>query len=219
MHPHYQNTWRIGSIWANSDGRSFDNTDSPGFWVKELKDKRSEVTHATRIAYIGYPTSLNHKAKERSELNIDNIREGNVIKPINVSFNAKGERVIFKHKNQLFSEVSRGPKKNNTKGSEIDKGQLEEIYSQGLLYLNQNRLDAVVSKIGHDEAFQNTDKLTGMFVNDAIKDFQKDDPGLFRYCSPNHDDGRKIELPKWIKKKFHSIARALVDEQLYKNDE
>ena len=65
MHPYYNNTYRIGSTWANSDGRSFDNTDSPGFWVKELKDKRTEVTHAARIAYIGYPTSLNHKAKER----------------------------------------------------------------------------------------------------------------------------------------------------------
>ncbi|MGZ8508818.1 MAG: FtsX-like permease family protein [Chitinophagaceae bacterium] len=65
MHPYYNSTYRIGSTWANNDGRSFDNTDSPGFWIKELKDKRTEVTHAARIAYIGYPTSLNHKAKER----------------------------------------------------------------------------------------------------------------------------------------------------------
>ena len=65
MHPYYNDTYRIGSTWANTDGRSFDNIDSPGFWVKDLKDKRTEVTHAARIAYIGYPTSLNYKAKDR----------------------------------------------------------------------------------------------------------------------------------------------------------
>ncbi|MGZ8516435.1 MAG: ABC transporter permease, partial [Chitinophagaceae bacterium] len=30
MHPYYNSTYRIGSTWANNDGRSFDNTDSPG---------------------------------------------------------------------------------------------------------------------------------------------------------------------------------------------
>ncbi len=54
-----------GATWTNPDGRTFDNTDSPGFWVKDLKDNRTEIIHAARIAYIGYPTSLNHKAKEK----------------------------------------------------------------------------------------------------------------------------------------------------------
>jgi putative ABC transport system permease protein len=65
MHPYYNNTYRIGTTWSNPDGRSFDNTDAPGFWVKQLKDTRSEITHAVRIAYIGYPTALNYKAKDK----------------------------------------------------------------------------------------------------------------------------------------------------------
>lgn len=65
MHPYYQDTYRIGTTWSNPDGRSFSNTESPGFFVRYLKDNRSEVTHATRIAYIGYPTSLNYKAKDK----------------------------------------------------------------------------------------------------------------------------------------------------------
>ena len=65
MHPHYNNTYRIGSTWSNSDGRTFDNTESPGFWVKYLKDNRTEISRAVRIAYIGYPTSLNYKAREK----------------------------------------------------------------------------------------------------------------------------------------------------------
>lgn len=65
MHPYYQDTYRIGTTWSNPDGRSFSNTESPGFFVRYLKDNRTEVTYATRIAYIGYPTSLNYKAKDK----------------------------------------------------------------------------------------------------------------------------------------------------------
>ncbi|HEY0678942.1 MAG TPA: FtsX-like permease family protein [Chitinophagaceae bacterium] len=65
MHPNYENTWRIGCTWRNADGQKYDNTVSPGFFVRYLKDNRSEVEHAVRIAFIGYPTSLHYKAKDR----------------------------------------------------------------------------------------------------------------------------------------------------------
>src|SRR6266496_1364262 len=65
MHPNYKNTYRIGCTFTNGDGQTFDNTDVPGVFVKYLKDNRSEVMHASRISYIGYPTSLNYKAKDR----------------------------------------------------------------------------------------------------------------------------------------------------------
>lgn len=65
MHPNYRNTYRIGVTFTNGDGQSFDNTDVPGLLVKYLKDNRSDVLHASRIAYIGYPTSLNYKAKDK----------------------------------------------------------------------------------------------------------------------------------------------------------
>ena len=65
MHPAYKNTYRIGSTFKNPDGQSFDNTVSPGFFIKYLKDNRSEIVHTTRIAYIGYPTSLHDKAKDK----------------------------------------------------------------------------------------------------------------------------------------------------------
>ncbi|MCC6279537.1 MAG: ABC transporter permease [Saprospiraceae bacterium] len=65
MHPYYKDTYRLGCTFANADGRSNNNTDSPGFWVRQLKDTRTEVQDAVRIAYIGYPTSLHHKAKDK----------------------------------------------------------------------------------------------------------------------------------------------------------
>ncbi|HEV8285325.1 MAG TPA: FtsX-like permease family protein [Chitinophagaceae bacterium] len=65
MHPNYKNSYRIGCTFTNRDGQTFDNTEVPGAFVKYLKDNRSEVTHASRITYVGYPTSLNYEAKDK----------------------------------------------------------------------------------------------------------------------------------------------------------
>src|SRR5215813_234235 len=55
MHPYFHNTYRIGCRFTNREGRVFDNTTSPGFWLKQLKETRSEVVNGTRVDYIGYP--------------------------------------------------------------------------------------------------------------------------------------------------------------------
>jgi putative ABC transport system permease protein len=65
MHPHFENTYRIGCTFTNPNGQVFDNTTSPGFWVKHLLDTRSEVLDGTRVDYIGYPTSLHHKPTDK----------------------------------------------------------------------------------------------------------------------------------------------------------
>src|SRR5580765_8107960 len=65
MHPHARDTYRVGLTFINSNGEAFENTVSPGFWVKHLKDTRSEVLYATRVDYIGYPTSLHNKKTDR----------------------------------------------------------------------------------------------------------------------------------------------------------
>ncbi len=65
MHPGYKNTYRVGTTFTNQDGQSFDNTVSPGFFMRYLKDNRPEVVHTTRIANIGYPTSLHYKPTDK----------------------------------------------------------------------------------------------------------------------------------------------------------
>src|ERR1700741_463522 len=71
IHPNYKNTYRLGITFTNGDGQTFDNTEVPGLFVKYLKDNRSDVVHTSRIAYIGYPTSLNYKAKDKIILTED----------------------------------------------------------------------------------------------------------------------------------------------------
>ncbi|HTE29976.1 MAG TPA: FtsX-like permease family protein, partial [Chryseolinea sp.] len=44
---------------------SNDNTTSPGYLSRALKDNRPEVTNISRIDYIGYPTSLHHKKTDK----------------------------------------------------------------------------------------------------------------------------------------------------------
>ncbi|MBA4056640.1 MAG: cell division protein FtsX, partial [Marivirga sp.] len=65
MHPHYKNTYRIGVTFTNREGQVFDNTTSPGYLSRQLKDTRPEVEQIARIDYIGYPTSLHHKETDK----------------------------------------------------------------------------------------------------------------------------------------------------------
>jgi putative ABC transport system permease protein len=65
MHPHYKNTYRLGVTFTNREGQDFDNTTSPGFLTRQLKDTRPEVELISRIDYIGYPTSLHHKPTDK----------------------------------------------------------------------------------------------------------------------------------------------------------
>ncbi len=65
MHPNYERTYRIGTTWKNPDGQSYNNVESPGYFVKYLRDNRSEISHSSRIMFFGYPTSLNYKTREK----------------------------------------------------------------------------------------------------------------------------------------------------------
>jgi putative ABC transport system permease protein len=65
MQPYYKDTYRIGSVFINPDGQRFENTVAPGFFMRYLKDNRSEILYTSRIDNIGYPTSLNYKPTDK----------------------------------------------------------------------------------------------------------------------------------------------------------
>ncbi len=124
MHPNYKNTYRIGCTFTNGDRQSFDNTEVPGVFVKYLKDNRSEVTHASRISYIGYPTSLNYKAKDKiilteeirwaepnfAEVLAFNLAEGNKQKmfenPNSMVISESGARKLFGKEDPIGKIIS-----------------------------------------------------------------------------------------------------------------
>jgi putative ABC transport system permease protein len=65
MHPYYGNTYRLGCTFINPNGQRYDNTVAPGFFIRYLKDHRKEVLYASRIDWIGYPTSLAYKPADK----------------------------------------------------------------------------------------------------------------------------------------------------------
>ncbi len=65
MQPYYNNTYRVGTTFINPNGQRFENTVAPGFFMRYLKDNRSEVLYTSRIDNIGYPTSLNYKPTDK----------------------------------------------------------------------------------------------------------------------------------------------------------
>ncbi|MFI5152864.1 MAG: ABC transporter permease [Chitinophagales bacterium] len=65
MQPYYKDTYRLGCTFINPDGQRFDNTVAPGFFIRYLKDNRSDIVFASRIDNVGYPTSLNYKPADK----------------------------------------------------------------------------------------------------------------------------------------------------------
>lgn len=65
MHPHYRDTYRIGTTFTNPQGQTNNNTTSPGYLSGSLRDNRTEVVDVARIDYIGYPTTVHHKKADK----------------------------------------------------------------------------------------------------------------------------------------------------------
>jgi putative ABC transport system permease protein len=65
MQPFYKDTYRVGTVFTAPDGQRFENTVSPGYFMRYLKDNRSEVVYTCRVDNIGYPTSLNYKPTDK----------------------------------------------------------------------------------------------------------------------------------------------------------
>jgi putative ABC transport system permease protein len=107
MHPHYKNTYRLGVTFTNREGQEFDNTTSPGFLTRQLKDTRPEVELISRVNYIGYPTSLHHKPTDKiilteeikwAEPNFNQIIDFDIIK-------GNEEKMFENHNSIVLSET------------------------------------------------------------------------------------------------------------------
>lgn len=107
----------------------------------------------------------------------DNICEGIVVKPIETRHLGNGSRVIIKKKNERFAEITgtKLAKPAVIKQFQIPKGSddFNEAVEELQRYFNENRLDAVLSKIG-EVTEADFPKLRGLLAQDALKDFAKE---------------------------------------------
>lgn len=128
-----------------------------------------------------------------------NIREGHVLKPDKHIVLPGGETVMLKDKNEKFAEAASKPKISSTE----QKNSTDQFVTDVLPMINENRLIAVVSKIGdfascyaEDKYFPN--KVSKLLAADAIEDFCKDhvlvDVDLKRAEKMLRDSSMKIIL-------------------------
>lgn len=126
---------------------------------------------------MAYPNDFESKVHEWLQLPTieDNVCEGTIIKPLISKRFGNGERVIFKNKNEKWSE------KSHLKRTHTDKPNAVEAFSDTekelmhtlLEYVNENRLMNVQSKIGEFSPKQ-TGKTIGLLAKDALEDFVTD---------------------------------------------
>jgi len=102
----------------------------------------------------------------------ENICEGVIIKPVASKHFRNGQRVIFKNKNEKWSERSHSKNK-ITKEIKAFSDLEKETANYLLSYVSENRLMNVQSKLG-EFSLKQIGKTIGLLAQDALVDFKKD---------------------------------------------
>jgi len=122
-----------------------------------------------------HPNNFNSTITKRLGFEIElknNVTEGLVLKP-NVSFYVGNTRVILKSKNEKFYDTARSKTNKEEKREKNIKENLIPVVEEISLYVTENRLRTVLSKIGE---FSKSDfnKILNLFKNDVWKDYGKE---------------------------------------------
>jgi len=162
------------------------------------------LQRGTLVECLKYPNEFQTTIPERLGLpKIEpNICEGWVLKPVSNIFEENGSRIILKSKNDKFKEVEATPIKRMKQTKELSEYALETL-ELILPYINENRLNSVLSK--HGEVFK-TDFST------VLSAFKKD---IFEDFNINYDNLRnmlkidKTNLSKSINKECIDIWKPI----------
>jgi len=138
---------------------------------------------------LAYPNDFESKVHEWLNLPKieDNICEGTIIKPLISKCFGNGQRVIFKNKNEKWSEKSHLKKMHTDKPNAVAafSDTEKEVMHTLLGYVNENRLMNVQSKIGEFSPKQ-TGKTIGLLAKDALEDFMKDHETAWNTIEKKH---------------------------------
>ncbi len=130
----------------------------------------------------------------------NNISEGIVIKPAIPSYLNNGQRIMIKNKNEKFTEKQ---KNKPAKLPTIIPEHIQDYVNKGMEYVNINRVNAVISKMG-EVLPKDFGKLIGNMNKDVIEDFTKD-----------NEDFQKLE--KKERKNVTSLLSSLIAQFLKTN--
>lgn len=101
--------------------------------------------------------------------------EGFVMRPVNgEKFLGNGVRCIIKSKNAVYSEKGGNKVNAGSSGKSLQMSEVEMAkYAEVSAYLNNARLESVISKIG-EVKWSDFGKVSGLLIQDAMVDFEKD---------------------------------------------
>lgn len=139
----------------------------------------------------------------------DNYSEGLVIRPSVPCWTHNGNRVIFKNKNEKFSEICRTPKQPHIEKKATFSEEEYEILKKIMTYITDNRLNNILYHGDVDES--NKKRLAGMLCSDVWKEFQKENDWA---CVPirRNSEGSRMSLfdgTKEAKARSKKICREL----------
>ena len=140
----------------------------------------------------------------------DNICEGVVIRPVEPTYLTNGARVLLKNKNARFAEKKSIKKR-------APKLFVEPSYSEMLnnllpvveQYVTENRLNNVVSKIGHISVPKDTGKLIGLFSKDILDDFLKEHSGEYAAIEKSEQ--------KILNRHINTLATSMIKNVYFRN--
>lgn len=137
-----------------------------------------------------------------------NIREGNVLKPVIPKFFSCGSRVILKHKNETFKERHvkiRQKKKDIQSNFSPETMKLVSVLDE---FITENRLNAVLSKIGDNLTHKDFGKILHDMFEDIIEDFKKEEEEMVNLLEQNYKTVSKLtksNVAIFIRERFINI--------------
>ena len=126
---------------------------------------------------LSYPNAFESKIAEWLGLPAieGNVCEGVVIRPIEVVYFGNGSRLLLKNKNSKFEEKKSIRKRQPSLFVEPTySNELNDLLAVVESYVTENRLNNVISKIGHISVPKDIGKLIGLFSKDVLEDFLKE---------------------------------------------
>lgn len=161
-----------------------------------------------------FQTTLPERLRNGCNSIPDNYSEGLVIRPIKELRFEKGDRTIIKYKRKGFSEINLNKEKSE-KSCKFPK-EIEELLNKLSRYITLNRLNNVKS---HEINCNNKIRLCGLLVQDATKEFERDNDCdikeiildvVGKTFEENQKTSEEKTLKKNINKELQQYARKVV---------
>lgn len=161
---------------------------------------------------LQYPNEFTSKVSEWLHLPSieNNICEGVVIRPVEVIYLHNGSRLLLKNKNSKFAEKKSVKKHQPKLFVEITySNELQTLLLQIEDYVNENRLNNVVSKIGQISIPRDTGKVIGLLSKDILDDFLKEHSNAYALLEKSEQ--------KILNKHINMLATDLIKTDYFKH--